>query len=302
MGYERFDSTSYRGYSTTHNLQTKSTAEVFTSRHLHPSLDPAKIVLRESCDSPNNPASTPIIFGLDVTGSMGWVSTEIAKTQLPKLMEGIYDEKPVTDPHLMFMGVGDIEHGYRGDNSPLQVSQFESGAIALIEQLRSLYIEGGGGGNGFESYDLPWYFAAYRTKIDSIKRGQKGFIFTIGDEPPPPSNIQSLPYDRLCKVFGSKDIPQPGTSGELLAKVQETYKVFHIVVEEGNYFSHSPHEVKARWNELLGPNVIYLRDCSQLSEVVTATLKIAEGADLHEVIAGKPYLKHAFQNALATAG
>lgn len=301
MGNARFDSTSYRSYSTTHNLEKASRAQVFTNRNLDPGLDPAKIVLRESCDSYVNPNSTPVILGLDVTGSMGFVAEAIAKKELPGLMEGIYMEKPISDPHLMFMGIGDIAHGFSGDTSPLQVSQFEAGAIELIEQLRKIYLESGGGGNGFESYDLAWYFAAHRTKIDSIDRGQKGFLFTIGDEPPPPAH-GSLPYDRLARVFGSKDIPQPESRDELLKKVQEKYVVFHIVAEEGNHYSYSPNSVEGPWNEILGPNVIYMKDHTKLSAIVIATLKVAQGADINEVINASndpATLRHAFKNALA---
>lgn len=46
-----------------------------------------------------------------------------------------------------------------------------------------IFLEKGGGGNSFESYDLPWYFAAKRTSIDCFeKRKKKGFLFTVGDE------------------------------------------------------------------------------------------------------------------------
>ena len=126
-------------------------------------MDPSKITLRESCDSVDNPNSVPIILGLDVTGSMGRYAELIAKKYLPDLMTAIIERSPVADPHLMFMGIGDAR---MNDSAPLQVSQFEAD-IRILESLREIYLEGGGGGNSNESYDLAWYFGANKTKIDS---------------------------------------------------------------------------------------------------------------------------------------
>lgn len=295
MGNSRFDHKEYRAYSTTNNLRAKSREQVFTSRYMPAGLDPAKIQLRESCDSQANPNSTPIILGLDVTGSMGFVAEAIAKEGLEPLMQLIYAEKPVSDPHLMFMGIGDIN----SDAAPLQVSQFEAGAIPLIEQLRTLWLEGNGGGNSYESYDLPWYFAAHRTSIDSYnRRGKKGYIFTIGDELPPPVGLRN---DQLARVFGTTNVPEAGSSQNLLAAAQEKYKVFHIIAEEGNFCRSQKPRVRGAWTELLGPNAIFMKNHEDLATIVTATLQIAEGADIHEVIASsnKPEaLKYAFQNAL----
>jgi hypothetical protein len=296
MGNHRFDSNEYVSYRSTHKLESKSREQIFESRYLPAGLDPAKIMLRESCDSAANPSSTPVIFGLDVTGSMGFVAENIAREGLQPLMESIYEDQPVTDPHIMFMGIGDVR---ASDQAPLQVSQFEAGAIPLIEQLRTLYLESGGGGNHHESYDLPWYFAAHRTKIDSFdRRGQKGFLFTIGDEPPPPTPLSK---EHLRRVFGSNDVPEVESIQSLLSVVQEKYKVFHIVTEEGSHFRHYPDNVASAWNKLLGPNVIFLRNHKKLADVVTATLKIAQGEDIYDVIESSNCpddLRHAFKNAL----
>lgn len=294
MGNSRFDSTSYRTYSDTHSLRSASREQVFTSRKIPQALDPKKIVIRESCDSHANPNSTPIILGLDVTGSMGFIAEQIAKEGLPELMERTYAELPVTDPHLMFMGIGDV----RCDQAPLQVSQFEAGAIPLIEQLRTMWLESGGGGNHFESYDLPWYFAAYKTSIDSFaKRGEKGFIFTIGDEMPPPGLTQR----DLLATFGEGQHVDPGSTPELILEAQKTFKVFHIIAEEGNYCRGRVNQVRQAWVNLLGPNVINMRDHKQLAEIIVSTLKVANGANVNNVINESQISKdlaYAFSNAL----
>lgn len=296
MGAGRWTTETYRSYAASTDYVTASRERVFSNRHLPADLDPSKIILRESCDSEDSPNSVPIIMGLDVTGSMGLYAELIAKEHLPKLMTDIIEQSPVTDPHLMFMGIGDV----RSDNAPLQVSQFEAD-IRILESLRSLYLEGGGGGNGTESYDLPWYFAANRTNIDSfIKRGQKGFLFTFGDEKAPDLPLGQV---HLSNVFGTADIPMYHSTAELLAEVKKTYNVFHIIIEQGSYCGshYRLQEVRGSWSELMGNNAIFLRNVDDLSEVVIATIRIACGEDMNEVIrtAKNPEaLRYAFSNSL----
>ena len=152
--------------------------------------------MRESRDSKDNPKSTPVIVALDVTGSMGMLADVIAREGLGVLFNAILDLKPISDPHVMFMGVGDANC----DSAPLQVSQFEADN-RIVEQLTQLFIEHGGGGNNFESYNLPWYFGARHTEHDSlIKRGKRGYLFTVGDEEAP----EALTVAQIEEVIGDK--------------------------------------------------------------------------------------------------
>lgn len=294
MGNSRWSETSFKAYADTTNYQTKSVREVFTSHGIQSELNPKNISIRESLDSENNPNSTPIILGLDVTGSMGKYAHEIAIKHLPRLMNTLLDSKIVSDPHLMFMGIDDI-HTRTG--TPLQVSQFEAD-IKIVEQLRNIYMVGGGGGNDSESYDLAWLFAAYHTKTDSMdKRDTPGFLFTFGDECAP---YQINLKGSLEDCFKNNEVGDI-TPVELLAEASEKYQVFHIVIEQGSYCQAYPEKVKSSWTDLLGNNVLFLEDTEYLTEVVTATLQIASGKDIHDVInesGCKDQLTHAFQNAL----
>lgn len=251
-------------------------ASYFRQTKIKDYLDPKGIVVRESRDSDANPNSTAIIIGLDVTGSMGSIAEHMATKSLGKLFEGIIDRTPVSDPHIMLMGIGDIFC----DRAPLQVSQFEAD-IRIAEQLTDLWLEGGGGGNAFESYDLPWYFAARKTSIDCFeKRGKKGYLFTIGDEPPPP---QQLRVEQLNETFGiteQANIPP----GQALTEAQEKYNVFHIIVEEGSYARRAKSEVTSKWRKILGNRAVSLNNYEYLSEVILSVMEVSEGADPQEVI------------------
>jgi hypothetical protein len=195
---------------------------------------------------------------------------------------------------MMFMGVGDVRY----DSGPLQVSQFEAD-IRILEQLRLLWLEGGGGGNGFESYDLPWYFAATKTSTDSFeKRGKKGYLFTFGDELPP---VGKNPVKNMQQVFGA-GIESTGDTSQLLTAAQEKWNVFHVVIEQGGACrGNAKGGIRTAWTKLMDTNAIFLRDVKYLSEIVTATIRISEGESIDSVIDESECpdeLRYAFSTAL----
>ncbi len=270
MGAGTFDSKAYRSF--TDSVKSKSTDEIYSS-HLNKNLDPKGIGMRESRDSADNPQSTPVIIALDVTGSMGMIADTIARTGLGTLFTAILDRKPITNPHLMFMGVGDANH----DSAPLQVSQFEADK-RIIEQLTQIWLEHGGGGNNFESYNLPWYFAAKHTVHDSYeKRAKRGYLFTVGDEESPAALTRAQ-----IKRFIGDDAERDISPLESLEAAQRYYEVFHVVVKEGSHARSHLDRVMKSWTEILGQRVIPLSDHTKLAETVVSAIEIAEGIPAKE--------------------
>lgn len=275
MGTGRWDSKAWDRYADT-TIKGKATVDdVFASRSLDKTLDPYKVNFRESCDSDDNPNSTPIIIGLDVTGSMGMIADNIARVGLEKLATQIYDRKPVSDPHIMFMGIGDVKY----DSAPLQVTQFEAD-IRIAKELTKIYVEHGGGGNNSESYTLPWWFAGMHTKCDNfIKRGQKGYLFTIGDEECPKAVLKC----EFEKVFGDTIQTDSMSAEDLLRLVSKQYEVFHIVIEEGNHMRYQPDQVMKSWTNILGQRVLKLSDYTKLPELIVSTLQVLNGENKDSV-------------------
>lgn len=274
MGASRWDHDSWTTYSST--AKTTSRADLFkkASHGMVADLNPNGVKIRESRDSTVNPNSNAIIVGVDVTGSMGMIAEAIAKEGLGVLFQEILNRKPVSDPHLMFMAIGDANC----DRAPLQVSQFEADN-KIIEQLTSIYIEGGGGGNDFESYNLPWYFAARHTSIDCFeKRAKKGYLFTVGDEFFP----KDLTISQIKEVIGD-DLPQAISNDELLTMVSRMYNVFHVIVEEGSCARRNLSGVTDSWKQKLGQRVISLSDYRRLSEVIVSAIQVTEGASVDSV-------------------
>ena len=275
MGSGRWDSNSYISHTTSRGYSRKSTDEIFAKK-ITQALDPKGIEMRESRDSEDNPESTPIIVGLDVTGSMGYIADTIARQGLNTLCTEIYARKPVPDPHIMVMGIGDLEC----DGAPLQVSQFEAD-IRILKQLEDIYLEHGGGGNSYESYTLPWLFAARKTALDSLeKRNKKGYIFTIGDERINPS----LGVRNLKSKVGF-EVPGTISSADLYAEVITKYNVFHLMVEESNTFKGDETEVVRGWTDILGQHAMRLNNHKKLAEVIVSTIQTMEGMDPDEVAA-----------------
>lgn len=276
MGRGYWDDKDWMRYSKVNIAGKKSVDDIFTSKSIDPSLDPKGIKIRESCDSIDNPNSTALIVGLDVTGSMGCVLDSIAREGLKNMATEVYNRKPISNPHIMFLGIGDAE---ARDLYPLQATQFEAD-IRIAEQLTKIYLERGGGGNKYESYALAWYFASLHTKIDCFeKRKKKGFLFTIGDEEPTPY-LKATDIERVMGYRPQSDY----LAQDLLTMVSRQYEVYHLMIREGSYFRSHGDIVKKKWRDLLGQRAIVLDDYTRIGEVIVSTLQVANGENPDTVI------------------
>lgn len=274
MGYGRFDTSDWTSYSARH-VEGRSRDEVFGATEMDPRFDPARFARRESRDSARNPESTPIILAADVTGSMGMVAHELMRKGLVTLTSEIYDRKPVSDPHIMVAALGDATV----DRAPLQATQFEAD-ISLAEQIRALWLEGGGGGNDGESYSGAHLLAGLKTATDRYeRRGKKGYLFTIGDEP----NLDGMTRDQIRRVFGARS-QRDLDARACLAIAERGYEVFHIVLRTG-YALHRMDEVLATWKPLLPQRTLILDNHTRIAELVVATIEINEGRDASSVAA-----------------
>lgn len=267
MGTGSWTSKDWTSYSSK-TISGRDTAQIYSSVDVKSEFNPINIKMRESCDSDDHPDSNAIIIGLDVTGSMNDILNSVAN-KLGVLVQEILDRKPVSDPQIMFNAIGDA----MCDSAPFQATQFESD-IRIAEQLTELYFERGGGGNGFESYPLAWYFASRHTAIDCFeKRGKKGFLFTMGDDCYP----VKLTKSEIQNIFGDTveaDIPVD----ELLDEVNRKYEVFHLILDRYRDTSNV-----AKWRELMGERVIVVKDYTKVPEIIVSILETMGGKDADTV-------------------
>lgn len=253
------------------------------ARGVHTSLDPKTVAgpasplagknVRESRDGPDHPESLPIAVLFDVTGSMGEIPLMLQK-KLATLMDVVIAKAGVKDPQILVGAIGDSTC----DRYPFQVGQFESDN-RFDETLRSIILEGGGGGQVKESYALAYRFAAYHTATDAWdKRGKKGCFFTMGDEMPWPT----VTTQEVRTIFGV-EADADETVEELLAKAQERWEIFHLFLMDGGYPNDA--SIPARWRKLLGERLIMVEDSSLVCEIIAGLIYMLEtAADVDKVI------------------
>ncbi len=253
------------------------------ARHVHPSLDPHGVTVRESRDSDEHPESVAISVLFDVTGSMRDVP-RVLQTKLPELLGLILRKGYVTDPHILFGAIGDATC----DRAPLQVGQFESDN-RMDDDLGRILLEGGGGGQMTESYELAMYFMARHTAMDCWeKRGKRGYLFLMGDE----LAYAKVKKAEVKKVIGD-DLKQDIPIAELVAELKERFDVYYFI-PTGTFHAEDP-KLLEFWRGLLGQNVIRLDDLDAVCETIALTLGLAEDAiDLDE---GLEHLEEVGSNA-----
>ena len=223
-----------------------SREEVFKQKNMHEDMD-IKGKVRECRFSEEHPDAFPIIIALDVTGSMGHVPDKLIRTGLPDIMKKIL-ESGVKDPQVCFVAIGD----QYTDSAPIQVGQFESSDELLDKWLKTVWLEGHGGGNGGESYQLAWQFADHHTDCDWINiRGKKGVIISIGDD----AVHKSISSEEIKRLFGKK--LQSVTTSGLLSNVQLCWDVYHITLNNCNG---KDKNLQKQWNDLLGDHHIVTED------------------------------------------
>ena len=231
----------------------------------HPALDPKGVTFRESRDSDEHPASVPIAVLFDVTGSMGGVPRALQE-KLPQLLGLLQRKGYVTDPQIMFGAIGDATV----DRVPLQIGQFESDN-RMDDQLGNLVLEGGGGGQMTESYELALYFMARHTAIDSFaKRGRPGYLFVVGDE---------LAYPKV-KAREVRDVIGDPLHEDIrleaiVAEVQRTWDTYYVLPAHTSYAGDA--RVLDFWRRLLGQNVLELDDLDAVCETIALTVGLGEG-------------------------
>jgi len=279
MGSGRWSTNVYDEHNRYKAAVGKSTFDYSDSMHrsarstwaVHKNLDPKGCKVRESRDSDEHPESTAIAVMFDVTGSMGAIPMTLQK-KLPELLGLLLRKGYVTDPQILFGAIGDATC----DRIPLQVGQFESDN-RMDENLENIFLEGGGGGQRTESYELAMYFIARHTDIDCWnKRRHKGYLFIIGDEMAYPG-VKRREVRDFIKDGMQSDIP----TADIVRELQKRYNVFYILPQDASYGGDST--ILGHWRKLLGQNVLELEDPQAVCETIALTIGMAEGTiDLYQ--------------------
>ena len=271
MGRGSYTAADWNKLRNSRNLgNAASETEIFRKTSCDQRFDPKFIQTREARDSEDHPESLPIILGLDVTGSMGYLAKQVAQESLNETMMKLYSTNAVKDPALMFAAYGDID-----DASPLQVTQFESD-IRIAEQLLDLWLENRGSGKVCPS--LLWYFAAKHTSLDNYeKRKKKGFIFTIGDvaDCRVEGEVGNLP-ELYYRVFG-EDVKMKVK--DIVKDAGEKFELFHLFLDD------SYKKAKNIVNLLPGHTMVIRTDeIDAIPEIIISAIQMTEGMTLEDTL------------------
>jgi len=208
---------------------------------------------------------SPVIIICDGTGSMGDFP-KVIFSKLPLLDDGMKDY--LTDPEISYAMVGDA--GY--DGHPLQVQPFSKGT-AMVDAIAKLSIEGGGGGNQTESYDLAALY--YLNNFEAPKAVIKPILIFICDEGVYPNTDKNW-AGRFAKVKQERMI----TDTELFRQLTEKFSVYCIRKHYENglvndKMTGSNLRIHQQWEKLVGADrIAMLQDPARVADLILGLLAV----------------------------
>ena len=171
MGGSSYDRDVFSSSSSASWGSSSTSASKLSSSSLDSLMNPKGKILKSG-------AKTPIIIMLDVTGS-NINFARLVYDKLPMFYGQIEQKGYAEDFEIAVCAVGDAYT----DKYPLQISEFSKG-IELDSWMEKLVLEGGGGGQKSESYELA---AHYLTEMTEFNADANPIVFFIGDEFPYPT-------------------------------------------------------------------------------------------------------------------
>jgi hypothetical protein len=203
---------------------------------------------------------------IDITGSMREVPRKLL-ARLLTLLTLLLNKGYAVNPAIMFAAVGDATC----DRAPLQIGQFESDNM-IEKQLAKLFLEGGGGGQQTESYELAMYYVARHITTDAwAKRRHRGYLFFIADEMAYPK----VKAREVAAVIGD-ELGEDIALDDIVREVTARWETYYILPAGASYAGDKT--VLGFWRKLLGQHVIELDDLDAVAETIALTVGLAEDA------------------------
>lgn len=251
MGGSSYDRDVYSSSSSSSWGSSSYSSERLRSSYLHSSMRANGKILESK-------TKTPLIIIIDVTGS----NIEFARVvydKLPMFFGQIEQKGYLKDFDIAICAVGDAYT----DDYPMQIGSFAKG-IELDAWIEKLVLEGNGGGQRKESYELMAYYLYKNTKFAP---GSKPIIFFIGDEMPYPTvnKAQAEEFGIECLEGGIEPF------GLLREKADDN--VFMLLNKYcGRRFES---DITSRWQKLLAPeHVIKIREEKSIVDLMLGIISM----------------------------
>lgn len=250
------DNTAGRGYGSSVGRSARSAARsVNIDDHV-----PASV----STDS-----KYPLVIACDGTGSMGNFPNTIFK-KLPFLdRHGVDDYLP--DAQISYCMIGDAG----SDRYPLQVQDFCRGTD-MQDALNNLIIEGNGGGNAKESYDLALLYYLRNCEMPSAI---KPVFIMICDEGLYPT-VDPTWAEKYAKV----NIEKGMLTSTLFEELSQKFSVYCIRKRygevKGDKLDGTEAVIQKQWEELVGADrIAILNDPNRVVDVILGLLAYETGKE-----------------------
>ena len=165
--------------------------------------------------------------------------SKIIYDKLPMFYGQIMMQGYLDDPAVCFAAVGDAN----SDDGPLQVGEFCQGR-KLDDWLSKLWLEGKGGGQDHETYELGAWFFNEKMIFDGT---DKPFLFFTGDEGLYPLVLEEHVCEFLCDdAEGMGNVP----SLDVFAQLRERYHVF--LLHKPYFDSQKDVILRQKWADVIG--------------------------------------------------
>lgn len=206
-------------------------------KHVGRSYTDAKVVNKKAADlvpkSISTESTAPLTILVDVTGSMGdWPAVMFSK--LP-YMDNECKEYLGEDFELSFAAVGDAN----SDEYPIQIRPFAKGRD-MEAQLKELVIEGNGGGQCHESYELTALYYARNAEMPNAKRP---IMIIIGDEGF---------YDKVTSDHAKLAHVKLGSELKTTTLFEELKEKYSVYLIRKPYSSGDDKYIQKKWEDLIG--------------------------------------------------
>ena len=198
----------------------------------------------------------------DVTGSMDeWPKTMFSKLPYLELETKQYLGE---NTEIGFAAVGDAN----SDKYPLQVCEYTSG-LDLKTKMESLIIEGGGGGQDRESYELA---ALYYARNVTHPKATHPILIIIGDE-----NYYDVISPDQAKRYAKVILPERITAKDVFDELMRKYSVYLIRKPYGRTLgdkrSTADQHIHDSWVKLLGEDrIVTLPKAERVVDVIFGIL------------------------------
>lgn len=263
MSYSRpvYSSSTKSTNRRTGSMSSKVASSTLNSSRLHKDMNPMKRSI--VCT-----AKSPILIGLDVTGS----NIDFAKVvydKAPMFHGQIEQQNYLKDFMINFSAIGDAYT----DNAPLQIAEFQYG-IDADPWIAKIFLEEGGGGQVRESYEL---FAYYILNHCDISNAELPFCFIIGDEKP----YMNVDLTQVKEIIGDTDVPNY-KSKTIFKDLKDKFKgnLFLIL---NKYFgggnSREDNEIYREWCKVLpSENIIKVTEEKSVIDLIRGVIAMVSNS------------------------